>query len=91
LSSSVRIESSYALRCSRVSARPVPTQLLHQPWSLGGGTVESHPEEVAGRSVSSSFLHNGSVSMLEAPGFERRRAIGKDHWVVSKMVSANPK
>ena len=32
---------------------------------LGGGTVESYPEDVEGRSVSTSFLHNGTVSMFE--------------------------
>ena len=54
----------------------------------GGGTVESYPEEVAGRSVSASFLHNGSISMFEHEGFERTRSIGKNHWVVTKVVSA---
>ena len=58
---------------------------------LGGGTVESYPEDVAGRSVSSSFLHNASISMFEAQGFERLRAIGKDHWVVARKVRARRK
>ena len=58
---------------------------------LGGGTVESYPEDVAGRSVSASFLHNGSVSMFEEQGFERVRPLGKNHWVVSKVVSAKRK
>ena len=55
---------------------------------LGGGTVESYPEEVTGRSVSGSFLHNGTVAMFERQGFERNRRIGKSHWVVTKAVSA---
>src|SRR4051794_24531883 len=38
---------------------------------LGGGTVESYPEDTDGRSVSSSFLHNGTVAMFERCGFER--------------------
>ena len=58
---------------------------------LGGGTVESYPEDVAGRSVSASFLHNGSISMFEKEGFERIRPIGKNHWVVSKVVAAERK
>jgi len=58
---------------------------------LGGGTVESYPEDVAGRSVSSSFLHNGSVAMFEGQGFERTRPIGKNHWVVAKAVAAKRK
>jgi len=60
---------------------------LQQIARLGGGTVESYPEDVAGRSVSSSFLHNGSVAMFEQQGFERIRPIGKNHWVVAKTVS----
>jgi GNAT superfamily N-acetyltransferase len=54
---------------------------------LGGGTVESHPEEVAGPSVCASFLHKGSLSMFEKQGFERIRPIAKNHWVVTKLVS----
>ena len=52
----------------------------------GGGTVESYPEDSEGRSVSSSFLHNGTVSMFESHGFERTRRLGKHHWVLSKVV-----
>jgi hypothetical protein len=58
---------------------------------LGGGAVESYPEDVAGRSVSSSFLHNGSIAMFENEGFAPDRAIGKDHWVVTKTVRARRK
>ena len=53
---------------------------------LGGGTVESYPEDVEGRSVSASFLHNGTVTMFERHGFERTRRLGKHHWVVSMVV-----
>jgi GNAT superfamily N-acetyltransferase len=53
---------------------------------LGGGTVESYPEDAEGRSVSSSFLHNGTVAMFEQQGFARDRRIGKDRWVVGKIV-----
>jgi GNAT superfamily N-acetyltransferase len=59
---------------------------LQQIARLGGGTVESFPERVDGRSVSASFLHNGTVAMFEDHGFERIRAIGKNHWVVAKVV-----
>lgn len=54
---------------------------------LGGGTVESFPEDVAGRSTSSSFLHNGSVSMFEREGFARVRPLGKHHWLVTRRVA----
>jgi GNAT superfamily N-acetyltransferase len=35
---------------------------------LGGGTVESYPEHVAGRSVSASFLHNGTTVDVRGGG-----------------------
>ena len=53
---------------------------------LGGGTVESYPEDTEGRSVSGSFLNNATVSMFESQGFERTRRLGKHHWVVTKVV-----
>jgi GNAT superfamily N-acetyltransferase len=54
---------------------------------LGGGTVESYPEDVNGRSVSASFLHNASTAMFEKEGFTRNRQIGKNHWVMTKAVA----
>ena len=56
---------------------------------LGGGTVESYPEDADGRTVSSSFLHNGTVPMFERQGFERTRRIGKNRWVVTKVLTPN--
>jgi hypothetical protein len=53
---------------------------------LGGGTVESYPDDVDGRSTSASFLHNGTLAMFEREGFERIRLIGKTRWVVRKAV-----
>jgi GNAT superfamily N-acetyltransferase len=53
---------------------------------LGGGTVESYPEGVDGRSVAGSFLHNGTLAMFERQGFESTRRLGKNHWVVVKVV-----
>ena len=53
---------------------------------LGGGTVESYPDDMDGRSSSASFLHNGTVAMFERRGFERIRPIGKTRWVVRKVV-----
>jgi len=61
---------------------------LQQIARLGGGTVESYPEDIAGRAVSAALLHNGSVSMFETAGFDRTRLLGKNHWVVSKVVPA---
>jgi GNAT superfamily N-acetyltransferase len=53
---------------------------------LGGGVVEGYPEDVEGRKVSSSFLHNSTVSLFERHGFERTRRIGKDRWVVTAHI-----
>jgi GNAT superfamily N-acetyltransferase len=53
---------------------------------LGGGLVESYPEDTVGRKTSGSFLHNATVAMFERCGFQRDRQIGKHHWVVSKRV-----
>jgi GNAT superfamily N-acetyltransferase len=53
---------------------------------LGGGTVESYPEDVEHRKVSGSFMHNGTVAMFEREGFTRSRRLGKNHWVVTKTV-----
>ena len=55
---------------------------------LGGGTVESYPEDVDGRKVSKSFLYNSTISIFERQGFQRTRQIGKNHWVVTKTVDS---
>ena len=57
--------------------------------AAGGGMVESYPEDTADRKVSSSFLHNATVSLFESHGFERVRRIGKDRWVVRRRVPAS--
>jgi len=54
---------------------------------LGGGTVESYPEDVEGRTVSASFLYNGRLCAFERHGFQRVRRLGKNHWVVVKRVA----
>lgn len=53
----------------------------------GGGLVESFPEDAADRSVSASFLHNGTLAMFEAAGFARQRRLGKDRWLVTAQVA----
>ena len=53
---------------------------------LGGGVVESYPEDVSNRTVSGSFLHNGTLSLFEHQGFQRTRRLGKNHWIVIKNV-----
>lgn len=61
---------------------------LEQIALLGGGCVESYPEDVAGRTVSGSFLYNSRLAMFENQGFQRTRRLGKNHWVVTKVVRA---
>ena len=53
---------------------------------LGGGSVESYPEDVAGRAVSASFLHYAALSLFERQGFQRTRQLGNNHWVVTQRV-----
>jgi len=67
--------------------KPLDENTWREISRLGGGTVESYPEDAAGRSVSVSFLHNGTVSMFIRKGFKRSRRVGKNHWVVTKVVS----
>ena len=59
---------------------------LREIGRLGGGTVESYPQDTAGGTVSAGFLHNGTLSLFEHHGFERTRQIGKHHWVVARVV-----
>jgi GNAT superfamily N-acetyltransferase len=59
---------------------------LNEIARLGGGTVESYPEDAAGRSTSGSFLYNATLAIFERQGFQRIRPLGKHHWVVRKVV-----
>ncbi len=54
---------------------------------LGGGVVESYPQEIAGRRTAPGFIYNATLSIFERQGFERTRLLGKNHWVVIKTVS----
>ena len=59
---------------------------LDQIAGLGGGLVESFPEDTSGRKVSGSFLHNATLALFEAHGFERVRRLGKHRWLVTRRV-----
>jgi hypothetical protein len=59
---------------------------LREIGRLGGGVVESYPEDTSGRKVSGSFLNNGTLAMFERHGFVCDRQIGKHRWVVSRIV-----
>jgi hypothetical protein len=62
---------------------------LEETARLGGGTVESYPEDVTDRKVSASFLYNSRLAMFERQGFGRVRRLGKNHWVVARIVQAS--
>ena len=59
---------------------------LEQIARLGGGAVEAYPENTSGSMVSPTFLHAGTLAMFEQAGFERERMIGKNKWVVRRVV-----
>ena len=56
---------------------------------LGGGTIESYPEDMESRSTSASFLYNGTLAMFERQGFARTRQLGKNHWLVTKTLASS--
>lgn len=58
---------------------------------LGGGTVESYPEDMEGRTTAGAFLYNSALSIFERLGFQRTRRLGKNHWVVSKLIESQAK
>lgn len=64
-----------ASRAPAVAAIPASTALsgaLKQIAGLGGGLVESYPADTTG--------------LFEAAGFSRTRRIGKDHWILNRVV-----
>lgn len=52
----------------------------------GGGTVESIPEIVSGRTAHGRFLFQASVELFEEHGFERVKQLGKWAWLVRREV-----
>jgi GNAT superfamily N-acetyltransferase len=62
------------------------TGALAQIAGLGGGMVESYPEDTSDRKVSGSFLNNGTLAMFERHGFTRTKQIGKHRWVVNQLI-----
>lgn len=62
---------------------------VNQIARLGGGRVESYPEDTTGRKVSAGFLYNSRLALFESQGFVRERRLGKHHWVVVRQVRAN--
>jgi ribosomal protein S18 acetylase RimI-like enzyme len=56
----------------------------------GGGTVESYPQDTAGKKVSASFLYNATRSTFEQAGFTYDRPKGKNHCIMRTTVPGRP-
>jgi ribosomal protein S18 acetylase RimI-like enzyme len=52
----------------------------------GGGIVEAYPFDTTDRTVSGSFLYNGTRDMCERAGFTYERPKGKNHCIMTKVV-----
>ena len=52
----------------------------------GGGVVEAYPQDSDGKSISASFLYNGTRTLFEQAGFRYDRRKGMNHCVMSKTV-----
>jgi ribosomal protein S18 acetylase RimI-like enzyme len=52
----------------------------------GGGTVETYPQDTAGKKVSASFLYNATRSTFEEAGFTYDRPKGKNHCIMRANV-----
>lgn len=60
---------------------------LQQIRALGGGVVESCPEDTGGREVQGRLMYNASLALFEQQGFERSRQVGMHHWVVRQTLT----
>ena len=56
---------------------------------LGGGVVESYPDDWPDEKLGKGFGNNGTVGMFERRGFTRQRKIAKNRWVVVRQVEAS--
>ena len=53
---------------------------------LGGGVIESYPQDTQGRKVSNSFLNNGTKHIFEKAGFSYESNKGKNHCIMRKTI-----
>jgi hypothetical protein len=54
--------------------------------NLGGGVVESYPQDTHGRKISNSFLYNGTRDIFEKAGFNYEGKKGKNHCIMRKTI-----
>ena len=55
---------------------------------LDESTLPDFARLVEKHTVSSSFLHHVTISIFERQGFQRTRRLGKNHWVVTRMIDS---
>lgn len=53
---------------------------------LGGGIVESYPQDTQGKKTSNSFLYNGSREIFDRAGFTYEGTKGKNHCIMRKTI-----
>lgn len=53
---------------------------------LGGGVVESYPQDPKGKKISNSFLYNGTREIFERAGFTYEGEKGKNHCIMRKTI-----
>ena len=53
---------------------------------LGGGVIESYPQDTQGKKVSNSFLYNGTKEIFEKAGFHFEDKKGKNHCIMRKTI-----
>lgn len=54
--------------------------------NLGGGIVESYPQDTQGRKTSNSFLYNGTKQIFEKAGFQYEGKKGLNHCLMRKTI-----
>lgn len=54
--------------------------------NLGGGVVESYPQDTQGKKISNSFLYNGTRDIFEKADFNYEGKKGKNHCIMRKMI-----
>lgn len=54
--------------------------------NLGGGVVESYPQDTQGRKISNSFLYNGTKEIFEKAGFNYEGKKGQNHCIMRKTI-----
>ncbi|MDP3180053.1 MAG: hypothetical protein Q8M76_19225 [Spirochaetaceae bacterium] len=53
---------------------------------MGGGLVESYPQDAGEARAGASFLYNATLGLFESRGFDKVARLGKNHWVVNKRI-----